>query len=247
MEVLFRRNAVLEALRSERREVKCLWVQKGLPRKEISPILQAARQRNVAVNETSKQKVGQLAGDRSHQGVALEVEPYPYADLDEILAHAKRSGEPPFVLLLDQVQGPQNVGQLIRSAEICGVHGVIMQERRAPDITPHIVAAAVGATEHILIAKVTNLNNAIETLKQNGVWIVGLDIDETAQTFGNVDLNMPIGIIVGYEGSGMRSRVKDNCDILLRLPMRGHVESLNAAVSGSIVLYAAWQARGFNV
>lgn len=245
MDVLFRRNAVLEALRSKRREVKRLWVQKGLPRKEITPILQAARRRNVPISETSRQKVGQRAGDRSHQGVALEVGPYPYADVESMLELAKASGEQPFILLLDQVHGPQNVGQLIRSAEICGVHGVIMQERRAPDITPHIVAAAVGATEHILIAQVTNLNNAIEQLKQAGVWIVGLDIDETAQAFGTVDLNMPLGIVVGHEGSGMRRRVKSNCDILLRLPMRGRVESLNAAVSGSIVLYAAWQARGF--
>lgn len=244
-EILFRRNAVLEALRSERRQVIHLWVQRGLPRKELAPILQAARRRNIPIVESDRGTIGRKAGDSSHQGVALEVEPYPYATLDDVLARADASNEPPFILLLDLVQGPQNVGQLLRSAEICGVHGVVVQERRAPDITPHIVAAAVGATEHLLIAQVTNLNSAIDTLKQAGVWIVGLDIDPTAQAFGSLDLNMPLGVVVGHEGSGMRRRVKDSCDILLRLPMRGKVESLNASVAGSIVLYAAWQARGF--
>ncbi|MCO5207559.1 MAG: 23S rRNA (guanosine(2251)-2'-O)-methyltransferase RlmB [Anaerolineae bacterium] len=245
METLFRRNAVLEALRSERRQVIHLWVQRGLPRKEIAPILQAARQRNIPVTESDKGTIGRKAGDSSHQGVALEVGPYPYATLDDIIARAEASGEPAFILLLDLVQGPQNVGQLLRTAEICGVHGVVVQERRAPDITPHIVAAAVGATEHLLIAQVTNLNSAIDTLKQAGVWIVGLDIDPTAHKFGQIDLNMPLGVVVGHEGSGMRRRVKESCDLLLRLPMRGKVDSLNASVAGSIVLYAAWQARGF--
>ena len=125
-------------------------------------------------------------------------------------------------------------GQLLRTAEICGVHGVVVQERRAPDITPHIVAAAVGATEHLLIAQVTNLNSAIDTLKQAGVWIVGLDIDPTAHKFGQIDLNMPLGVVVGHEGSGMRRRVKESCDILLQLPMRGKVDSLNASVAGRL-------------
>jgi 23S rRNA (guanosine2251-2'-O)-methyltransferase len=245
MEALYRRNAVLEALRGSRRDLHTLWIQQGVSRKEIAPILQAARRRRLTIKEGSKHQISTLAGDRSHQGVVLEAEPYPYASLDDILALAANRGEDAFVLVLDLVHGPNNLGVLLRSAEICGVHGVIMQDRRAPDITPAIVAAAQGATEHLLIAQETNLNRALEQLKARGVWIIGLAIDDDAQAFGSVDFNMPVGIVVGHEGSGLRRQVQANCDIVLQLPMRGHVESFNAAVAGSIVLYDVWRARGF--
>ncbi len=162
-----------------------------------------------------------------------------------MLSLAEKQGEKPFLLLLDLLHGPQNIGSLLRTAEICGVHGVILQDRRAPDITPAVVQYSAGATEHLLIAQVTNLVQTIKQLQNAGVWIVGMDLGNEAHPLGQVDLDMPTGIVVGHEGSGMRRLVRDNCDILLKLPMRGHVESLNAAAAGSILLYSAWQARGF--
>lgn len=242
-EFLYRRNAVLEALRSRRRVCYTLWLQQGLPRAEAAPFLSLAQQRGLAWREATKERLGQLAGDRSHQGVALEVGAFPYADVDAILALSQARGEAPFLLLLDLVQGPQNVGMLLRSAEACGVHGVVIQQRRAPDITPAMVAASAGATEHLLIAQVTNLVSTLRQLKRADVWLVGLDLATDAKTPAELDLNMALGLVVGHEGSGLRRLVREECDFLLRLPMRGQVASLNASVAGSIALYLAWRAR----
>lgn len=244
-EYIYRRNAVREVLRSKRRQVKKLWIQQALPRKEAAPFLQLARQNNIPVQEVPKQKLGNLAQDGGHQGVVVEVAAFAYAEVEDMLALAKQRNEMPFLLVLDLVQGPQNVGMLVRSAEAAGVHGIIMQERRAPDITPAMVIASAGATEHLLISKVTNINRTLSELKSEDVWIVGTAMEDDAQLLGMVDLNRPIALVIGHEGSGIRRQVRKNCDILLKLPMRGQVESLNAAVSGSILVYAAWQARGF--
>lgn len=244
-EILVRRNTVLEALRGSRREILRLWVQKGLDRKLTASILAAAKERGVPVETAVKQKLSNLAQDGRHQGVVLEVGPYPYSDVDDMLALAAERDEPPFLLLLDLLHGPQNIGSLLRTAEICGVHGVILQDRRAPDITPAVVQYAAGAAEHLRIAQVTNLVQTIRQLQENDIWIVGMDVDKNAQSLAQTDLNMPLGIVVGHEGGGMRRLVRQSCDIRLYLPQRGHVESLNAAVAGSILVYAAWQARGF--
>lgn len=217
--------------------------------RELRPVLDAARAAGVSVVSEEKQALDRLAqrlgADPKHQGVLLEVGPYPYADLDEMLGLAERRSEKPFLLLLDLLHGPQNIGALLRTAEACGVHGVILQDRRAPEITPSVVQYAAGATEHLLIAKVTNLVQSMRELKDAGVWLAGMDMDEEARELGQIDLDMPLGIIVGHEGEGLRRLVRERCDFIIRLPMRGQVESLNAAVAGSILLYAAWQARGF--
>ncbi|MCP4427771.1 MAG: 23S rRNA (guanosine(2251)-2'-O)-methyltransferase RlmB [Chloroflexi bacterium] len=244
-EILTRRNTVLETLRGSRREIMRLWMQKGMERKLAAPILAAAKVRGTLIKTADKQKLSRLAHDGRHQGVVLEVGPYPYSDVEAMLGLATERGERPFLLLLDLLHGPQNIGSLLRTAEICGVHGVILQDRRAPDITPAVVQYSAGAAEHLLIAQVTNLAQTIRALQKNDVWIVGMDVDEEAQSLAQTDLNMSLGIVVGHEGSGLRRLVRQSCDIRLHLPQRGHVESLNAAVAGSILVYAAWQARGF--
>lgn len=244
-EYLFRRNATLEALRANRRQLHQLWLQEGQPKKQFADLEKAARQRDLPIHYTSKHQLGLLAGDSSHQGVVLEAEPYPYAEPEEMLQLAHQQHEKPFLLVLDLVQGPQNIGMLLRTAEACGVHGVILQDRRAPEITPEMVAFSAGASEHLLIAKVTNLVQTLQWLKNQNVWTVGLDVGEDARGLGTHDLNIPIALIVGHEGDGLRRLVRESCDLILKLPMRGRVESLNAAVSGSVALYAAWQARGF--
>lgn len=244
-EILIRRNTVLETLRGSQRKIIGLWVQQGLNRKELAPILAAARTRQVPILSVSKQELGQRAEDSRHQGVLLQVGPYIYSDLDSMLALAESRQEQPFLLLLDLLHGPQNIGILLRTAEICGAHGVIVQDRRAPDITPAVVQYSAGAAEHMLVAQVTNLAQTITQLQNHNIWVAGLDMDPSGRQVGAVDLDLPIALVVGHEGSGLRRLVRKNCDFLLRLPMRGHVESLNAAVAGSILLYAVWQARGF--
>lgn len=244
-EYLIRRNPVLEALRGSRRELHCLWLQQGLDRKLAAPIVAAAKQRGVPVRQKSKQKLGQMARDSSHQGVLLEMGSYVYSDVPEMLALAAARDEKPFLLALDLLHGPQNIGSLLRTAEICGVHGVIVQDRRAPEITPAVVQYSAGAAEHLLIAQVTNLVHTLKELQQQEVWVAGMDMGPDTQKLGELDLDMPLVIVVGHEGQGLRRLVRSSCDFILELPMRGRVESLNAAVAGSILLYAAWQARGF--
>lgn len=251
-EALVRRHPVLEALRAGRRTIYRLHVERGgrADDREVRAILDAARSANVPVVNDDRQTLDRLAqragADAKHQGVLLEVGRYPYADVDEMLGLAERRDEKPLLLLLDLLHGPQNIGTLLRTAEACGVHGIILQDRRAPEITPAVVQYAAGATEHLLIAKVTNLVQTMRGLKDAGVWLAGMDMDDDAQALGQIDLDMPLGIVVGHEGEGLRRLVREHCDFIIRLPMRGQVESLNAAVAGSILLYAAWQARGFN-
>lgn len=245
METLYRRNAVRETLRGSRRQLYRLWLEEGLNERDAQPLLAAAVERGLPVQRAPRQKLTQLAGDSSHQGVVLEAGPFPYSDVEEMLELAAERGERPFLLLLDLLHGPQNIGALLRTAELCGVHGVIIQDRRAPDITPSVVTYSVGAVEHLLVAQVTNLVETMRSLKEQDLWLVGMDLGDEAESLGELDLNMALGIVVGHEGEGLRRLVRETCDFLLRLPMRGQVDSYNAAVAGSILLFSAWQARDF--
>lgn len=243
IEYLYRRNTVLESLRGRRRTVHRLLIQKGL--RQVDQILETARLRGIPIESATKNELTGLTDDRSHQGVVIEVGPFLYSEVDDMLALSKERGEMPFLLLLDLLHGPRNIGMLLRTAEICGVHGVILQDRRAPDMTPQVVIYSAGAAEHLLVAQVTNLVQTIQRLKASNVWVAGLDLGSQSNTLGKMDLNLPIGIVVGHEGNGLRRLVRESCDFLLKLPMRGHVGSLNAATAGAVALYSAWQARGF--
>jgi len=244
-EVLVRRNTVLEALRGSRRDIYRLWMEQDLNGKQIDPLLEAAAARQIPVKKASKHTIGNMAKDSRHQGVLLETGPYIYSDISEMLDLAASRGEEPLILILDLLHGPHNIGSLLRTAEICGVHGVILQDRHAPDITPIVAQYSAGATEHLLIAQVTNLVATIKRLKKENIWVAGLDIADEARRLGEIDLSMPLAVVLGHEGSGLRRLVRSNCDFLIKLPMRGHLDSLNASIAGSIMLYAAWQARGF--
>jgi len=242
-EYLYRRNTVLEALRGHRRELHRLWLQEDA--RQVGEVISAAQARGVPIDSIDKGRLSTMIGDGSHQGVVLEAGPYQYSTIDAILNLAEEWHERPFLLLLDLLHGPQNIGTLLRAAEACGVHGVVLQDRRAPDITPQVTIHSAGAAEHLLIAQVTNLVKAMNRLKDADIWIVGLEAGESAQPLGQLDLDMAMALVVGHEGDGLRRLVRQNCDFLLSLPMRGHVESLNAATAGAIALYAAWQARGY--
>jgi 23S rRNA (guanosine2251-2'-O)-methyltransferase len=178
------------------------------------------------------------------QGVALEAGEYPYSNSADMLLLAEQRGEPPLLLLLDTLQDPQNLGTLIRTGEIVGAHGVVLPLRHTVTVTPAVVHASSGACEHMLIAQ-ANLAQSIDSLKGDGVWVVGLEGSPDALLPGQVRLDGPLALVVGSEGGGMRLLVRKSCDLLMRLPMRGQIDSLNAAVAGSVALYLVWQARGF--
>lgn len=236
------RNSVYEVLQAHRRYYFRLWVAEGAEQKgRLLEIIRGVQALKLPVEMVPRRKLDEL--DEGHQGVALEVSAYPYSTIPDIIALAKERNEPLFVLVLDIIQNPQNLGTLIRTAEAVGVHGIIMPARRAAGVTPSVVHASVGASEHMLVAQ-SNIAQALSLLKDAGAWAVGLEGDpQESQPLERVRLDGPLALVVGSEGAGMRKLVRESCDILLRLPMYGKIESLNAAVAGSVALYFAVQAR----
>jgi 23S rRNA (guanosine2251-2'-O)-methyltransferase len=245
-EFLYGHWAVMEALRANRRSVEQLLVAESVEeRGRIAEIIALAKQQEVNVRRVPRRIMDDLADDGNHQNVVLRASTYPFADLEDAFDLARKRGEKPFFLLLDLLKDPQNVGSLLRVADAVGVHGIILPERRTVSITPAVVNASSGAIEHLNVVQVTNLVNAMKDLKARDVWLVGLEIGPEIAPIDRTDLNMALGLVLGSEGEGMRRLVRDTCDLLLSLPMRGQVASLNVATVGSIALYAAWQARGW--
>jgi 23S rRNA (guanosine2251-2'-O)-methyltransferase len=240
-EWLYGRQSVRETLRASRRSVTRLYVAEGSQERDtLADIIALCRQRHIPVDWKPKQFLERISAN--HQGVALETESYPYSSMSEILEACEAPNANPLLLLLDLIQDPQNLGSLLRTAETAGVDGVIMPMHHAAGITPAVVNASSGATEHLKIAR-SNLAQAIEELKRRNVWVAGLDMGPEAQSAFDADLSIPLALVVGSEGEGLRLLVRRSCDLLLRLPIQGKVESLNAAAAGSVVLYLALRAR----
>lgn len=237
------RNPIFEVLRTGRRELFQLRIADGVKDSgRVADILDLCKKRQVPIEYVPRAQLNSLVS--SHQGMALSVSRYPYAELHDIIDLAGRGVEPVFVLILDTLQDPQNLGTLLRTGEAVGVHGVVLPLRRTATVTPAVVNASSGASEHLLITQM-NLARAIDRLKEMGVWVVGLEAGQEALFPEQVRLDGPLALVVGGEGKGMRSLVSDSCDLLLRLPMRGNVDSYNAAVAGSIALYLSWGTRNF--
>jgi len=235
------RNPVYEVLRAKRRQAFRLLLAKGIKLEgQLTQVLQMAEARRLPIEEAPRGQLDALAPH--HQGVALETSGYPYAALEDLLGFSQRQPEPPFFLLLDLIQDPQNLGSLLRTAEAMGVHGVVLPAHQAAQITPAVVHASSGASEHLRIAQY-NLAQAISRLKELDIWIYGLDEDPHSRTPQELRFDFGLALVVGNEGTGMRQLVRQSCDELMRLPMVGKIESLNAAVAGSIALYLARQAR----
>jgi 23S rRNA (guanosine2251-2'-O)-methyltransferase len=243
-EILYGRQPVRETLRARRRQIYKLVLAHGpKPTGIVGDILSLAKGRNIPVQTVDRRELDKLGGEVNHQGLAAEVSGYPYLDLIALLDPARQAGAPPFLLLLDHIQDPQNLGSLLRTAEAAGVHGVVIPGRRAAGVTPAAVRASAGAAEHVRVAQVTNLVQAMERLKAEGMWFAGLEAGPNAQRYTQADLSGPLGLVVGSEGRGLARLVRETCDFLVRLPMNGQVESLNAAVAGGIALYEARRQR----
>lgn len=239
-ELLYGRNAVLEALRAGR-QIRRVMVATGAHGEAITEIVDSARARKITVQSMDRRRLDDMA--LHHQGVIAEAAPFKYATLDEIVEATKASATPALVLVLDVLQDPQNLGSLLRTAAAAGAQGVVIPEHRAVGVTPAVVKASAGAIERLPIAQVVNLSRAIDQLKEAGLWAVGLDAGAETR-YDAADLNRPLALVVGGEGKGLRPLVRDHCDVVVSLPMPGGIESLNAAVAGSIVLYEVLRQRG---
>ncbi|HEX7101756.1 MAG TPA: 23S rRNA (guanosine(2251)-2'-O)-methyltransferase RlmB [Nitrolancea sp.] len=238
-EFLYGRNAVIEALRGSRTHQK-LYVADGAERQErVETLLSDARTANVPTVRLRVNELERLAGSVNHQGVVLETSGYPYASLSTILEDPERRP----IVILDHVQDPQNLGTLFRTAEAIGVAGFILPDRRAASVTPAVVNASSGAVEHLAVAQVTNLSRAAEACKESGYWITALESSPDAKTLFTADIPEPTVLLIGSEGRGIGSALIAHCDAFVDLPMNGRIESLNAAVAGSIALYELLRRR----
>ena len=229
------RNAVLELIESGR-DINKILVANGEKHGSIHKILAIAKERKIIVTEIEKNKLNQIAQTPNNQGVIAIVPPYDYCEVEDILDEATRKNEKPFILILDGIEDPHNLGSIIRTAETAGVHGIIIPKRRAASVNSTVSKVSAGAVEYMKIARVNNINETIRYLKEQDVWICGTDMD-TDTIYTKQDYKMPIAIVIGSEGFGMSRLVKENCDFLVKIPMKGRITSLNASVSAGIIMY----------
>lgn len=235
------RNSVLELLESQK-DINKIFITKGERHGSINKIIAIAKEKGIILVEKDKRQMDEIAQNQNYQGVIAIVPPYEYCEIEDILEVAKERKEEPFVLILDGIEDPHNLGSIIRTAETAGVHGVIIPKRRAASVNSTVNKASAGAVQHMKIARVTNISDAIQKLKDEGLWICGTDIN-TEKYYYNQDLTGALGIVIGNEGTGMSDKVRKNCDFLVKIPMKGKIESLNASVSAGIVIYESVKQR----
>lgn len=235
------RNAVLELLETGK-DINRILVAKGEKHGSILKILAIAKERRIVTAEVERSKLNEIAQTPNHQGVIALVPPYEYCEVEDILEEAQKRKEPPFILILDGIEDPHNLGSMIRTAETAGVHGIIIPKRRAASVNSTVNKVSAGAVQHMKIARVNNITETIRELKEEGLWICGTDM-ETEKYYYDEDFKGAIGIVIGSEGYGMSRLVKENCDFLVKIPMKGKITSLNAAVSAGIVLYEVVKQR----
>lgn len=229
------RNAVIEALRSDR-TIEQIFVAAGDVSGSINVILAIAKEKDIVIKQVDRKKLDQVSQTGAHQGVIAQVTPYKYYELEDILNYAKQKKEDPFIIILDEIEDPHNFGSIIRTAETCGAHGIIIPKRRNVGVTPTVYKSSVGAVEHLKICKVTNLNVTIDKLKEEGIWVYGADMSGENHCF-NVDFTGPLALVIGSEGKGILKLTKEKCDVLVKIPMVGKISSLNASVAGGILMY----------
>ena len=235
-DIIYGRNSVMELLTSTSRTINKLLIIKGDSQGSIKKIISVAREKHIVISEVTKQKMDEMAEGGNHQGVIALTTPYEYCEIDDIINAANERSEKPLVLILDGIEDPHNLGSIIRTAETAGAHGIIIPKRRTATVNSTVNKSSAGAVEHMNIARVNNISDAMEELKKAGLWICGTDMD-AKNYYYEQDLKGPIGIVIGSEGNGMGEKVKNNCDFLVKIPMHGKISSLNASVSAGIVIY----------
>ena len=228
------RNAVLEAFRSGK-TIDKLYVQKAVQDGPIQSIIREAKKKDTIINFVERERLDQMSEEGHHQGVIAHAAAYEYAEVEDMLKAAEEKGEPPFLFLLDGIEDPHNLGAIIRTANLAGAHGVIIPKRRAVGLTATVAKTSAGALNYTPVAKVTNLTATMEELKEKGMWFVCADME--GETMYRMNLKGPIGLVIGSEGSGVSRLVKENCDMIASIPMKGDIDSLNASVAAGVLAY----------
>ena len=240
-DVLVGRNAVTEALKSGR-GINKLWIASGDREGSVSEIAALAKERGIVVQYVERAKIEALAGGHRHQGVLAYVAPVPYAELDDILKAAEEKGEAPFLVLLDELEDPHNLGALLRTADATGVHGILIPKRRSVSLSATVAKTSAGAVEYVPVARIGNIAQTLKKLKEKGFWVAGADMDGE-KAYYEADLTGPLVLVVGSEGRGMSRLTKEACDFIVSMPMVGRINSLNASVAGSILMYESMRQR----
>lgn len=240
-DVLVGRNAVTEALKSGR-GINKLWIASGDREGSVAEIAALAKERGIVVQYVERAKIEALAGGHRHQGVLAYVAPVPYAELEDILKAAEAKGEAPFLVLLDELEDPHNLGALLRTADATGVHVILIPKRRSVSLNATVAKTSAGAVEYVPVARIGNIAQTLKKLKEKGFWVAGADMDGE-KAYYEADLTGPLVLVVGSEGKGMSRLTKEACDFIVRMPMVGRINSLNASVAGSILMYESMRQR----
>ena len=235
------RNAVLELLESQK-DINKLFIESGEKHGSINKIIAKAKERKVIIIEKDKKQMKEMARTENYQGVIAIVPPFEYCEVEDIIEEAKSKNEDPFILILDGIEDPHNLGAIIRTAETAGVHGIIIPKRRAASVNSTVNKVSAGATEYMKIARVNNITETIKTLKKNDIWVCGTDMNAKSYYYQE-NYKMPIAIVIGSEGFGISRLVKENCDFMVKIPMKGKITSLNASVSAGIIIYEVVKQR----
>ena len=241
-EKIYGRKPVLESLRSGNRAISRIYLMQGSRDGVLNQIEAHAQAKGIPITLETRHRMDTMAGNDKHQGAIAVAEDYKYAELQDLLDSARDKKEPAFILLLDEIEDPHNLGAILRSADAAGVHGVVIPKNRAVEVNATVIKASAGAADHVTTVKVTNMNEAIKTLKEANVWVVGTDIGATKDFF-DYDFRQPVALVIGNEGKGMRRLVKENCDELVRIPMAGKMSSLNASVASALLLFEVTRQR----
>ena len=228
------RNAVREAFRAGK-TIDRLYVQTGLKDGPVMDLIRRAKKADAVIDYVPKERLDQMSETQRHQGVIAQTAAWEYAEVEDILEKAKEKGEPPFLFLLDEISDPHNLGAIIRTANLCGAHGVIIPKRRASGLTATAAKASAGAVSYTPVARVNNLAQTIEDLKKQGLWFVCADMD--GEVMYDLNLTGPIGVVIGAEGSGVGRLIKEKCDYIASIPMKGDIDSLNASVAAGVLAY----------
>lgn len=240
-DIVVGRNAVMETVKSDR-TIECIYIAKGPKEGSINAILRLARDKKLVIKEVDKKKLDSISGNMVHQGVVAKVTPYKYFEVSDILADAKAKNESPFIIILDELEDPHNLGSIIRTAELCGAHGIIIPKRRNVGVTSTVFKSSVGAIEHVKVAKVTNVNAVIDELEEENIWVYAADIAGTEYSF-DVDFSGGCALVIGSEGRGISKLTLKKCDKIVKIPMVGKINSLNASVAGGIMMYEVLKCR----
>ncbi len=240
-DIVIGRNSVLELIKSGK-DINKLYIQKGNRHGSINEIISRARENKIVIKEVEKNKLDEMCENQNHQGVIATVPPFEYSDIDDILNLAKQKNEDPFIVILDEIEDPHNLGSIIRTAECAGAHGVIIPKRRSAEVNSTVNKTSAGAVQYVKVARVNNLNDTIKYLKENDVWIYGTDAGAKSY-YNEQNYKGGVAIVIGSEGYGMNKLVAKNCDFLVKIPMKGKVNSLNASVSAAIMMYEVLNQR----